>query len=102
MQKNKLLPGAEVFPRQQFMNPCPGHQASVAVWHTVAEAVLQQVLQLVSWKTNVSKTFNVNMPIFNCLETYLHLTAAPPEHVSGLSTPLLESRCPTHDLHKLV
>lgn len=85
MQKTKLLPGAEKFPRQQFMNPCPGHKASVAVWHTVAEAALQQVLQLVSWKTNISKTFNVNMPVFNCLGTCSNLPS------SGSSSP--QSTC---------
>lgn len=51
------------------MRPSPGHKAAVAVWHTIAEAVLQQVLQLVSWKTSISRKFNVNMPVFNCLET---------------------------------
>lgn len=76
MQKTKVLPAAEEFPRQQFMNPCPGHKASVAVWLTVAEAALQQVLQLVSLKTNISKIFNVNTSTFNCLEACSYLSSS--------------------------
>lgn len=41
----KLFPSAEQFPRQQFMNPCPGHKAPAAGSLTVAEAALQQILQ---------------------------------------------------------
>lgn len=43
--KMKLFPSAEQFPRQQFMNPCPGHKAPAAGSLTVAEAALQQILQ---------------------------------------------------------
>lgn len=46
--ENEIFPSAEQFPRQQFMNPSPGHKAPAAGWLTVAEAALQQILQLVS------------------------------------------------------
>jgi len=76
VQNTKVLPGVEGFPSQPFTNPGPGHKASDAVWHTVAEAALQQVLQLVSWKTNIIKTFNVNMSVFNCWETCSYLPSS--------------------------
>lgn len=88
------------------MRPCPGHKAAIAVWHTVAEAVLRQVLQLVSWKINISKTFNVNMPAFKCLETcsYSRLIwqQLPFEHGPGPSTLSLKSQCLIWDIFRLV